>query len=454
MDVLRNIKICSKQIGPVKNENCKFTNRNLLFLFLLFPFFEVKNAFQYQGSSLSKLFDGKKDTFYRFLNNGRIKWRELLLEITLQLLKLVKDNTNIPEKDRGPKCLIVDDTDIPKTGMTTEFIGKVFSHKQHRFILGYKCQTLTVSDGKSQFIVNFSLHGEKGSREERPYGLTKKQLANRFASDTKGQAVQKRKAEYVSHKPEVLMDMVNDAVERGIEFDYLLADSWYITKKLCRFITSLKRRCNLLGMMKIGIKTLYKTELGTMTANELVRKMVFKKMDKTDAELGCRYCAIKAEFAGMPVKLFFIDRGHDKWYGLLSTDTSLSFGDAFKLYSRRWSIEVSFKDCKTHLKLGKCQSRSFAAQIASITLTFMQYNMLSFAKRFNSYETLGGLFADVVHGTVELSVTEKIWAMIKRIIKIVAELLSSEEPELLQALMDYDSYINKIADINKHLNAS
>ena len=33
--------------------------------------------------------------------------------------------------------------------------------------------------------------------------------------------------------------------------------------------------------------------------------------------------------------------------------------------------EVAYKDCKTLLNLGKCQSVHFAAQIASLTLTMM-----------------------------------------------------------------------------------
>ena len=70
----------------------------------------------------------------------------------------------------------------------------------------------------------------------------------------------------------------------------------------------------------------------------------------------------------------------------------MNFVRAFEFYERRWGIEVIFKECRGYLGLGKCQSRSYNAQIADTTLCFMMYQMLSLAKRFSEYETLGALF--------------------------------------------------------------
>ena len=55
-------------------------------------------------------------------------------------------------------------------------------------------------------------------------------------------------------------------------------------------------------------------------------------------------------------------------------------------------IQVVRELCGGYLGLGKCQSRSYNAQIADTTLCFMMYQMLSLAKRFSEYETLGALF--------------------------------------------------------------
>ena len=114
MRVMECINIRPGQTGTEKKENCKFTNVQVLNLLVLFPFFVVKNAYRYSGSSLSRLFSCEKDMFYRFMNDGDIKWRKLLYAMNLQLLRKISRSTEA-EHDK-PVCLIIDDTDAPKSG--------------------------------------------------------------------------------------------------------------------------------------------------------------------------------------------------------------------------------------------------------------------------------------------------------------------------------------------------
>ena len=109
----------------------------------------------------------------------------------------------------------------------------------------------------------------------------------------------------------------------------------------------------------------------------------------------------------------------------------------------RWSIEVSFHECKSLLNLGKCQCRDFGSQIASISLNVLQYNLLSYVKRFESYETIGGLFKEITAQTIELSITEKIWGLIQEIVSTIAKLFST----------DFDELLTNIINENKQLNA-
>jgi len=80
------------------------------------------------------------------------------------------------------------------------------------------------------------------------------------------------------------------------------------------------------------------------------------------------------------------------WNGIMTTNTELPFEQAYKIYSTRWSIKVFFKECKQNLGLGKYKSQDFDTQIAATTLCILQFNILSIAKRFSDYETLGELF--------------------------------------------------------------
>lgn len=98
-----------------------------------------------------------------------------------------------------------------------------------------------------------------------------------------------------------------------------------------------------------------------------------------------------------------------------------------------------FHECKSLLKLGKCQCRDFGSQIASISLNALQYNLLSCAKRFESYETIGGLFREITAKTIELSVTEKIWGLIQEIVASIAEALSTDFDELLTKIINQNN---------------
>jgi hypothetical protein len=56
------------------------------------------------------------------------------------MLKIIhkSDKINYLGKENKPKCLIIDDTDLPKTGRKMEWIGYIFSHVSRSYMLGFK----------------------------------------------------------------------------------------------------------------------------------------------------------------------------------------------------------------------------------------------------------------------------------------------------------------------------
>ena len=79
--MMESLTIQSKVVDAVKNPNCKFTFVLMVRPLILFPFFSVKNALDYEGSGLARLFSCKKDMFYRLMDNGRIDWRRHIYSI-------------------------------------------------------------------------------------------------------------------------------------------------------------------------------------------------------------------------------------------------------------------------------------------------------------------------------------------------------------------------------------
>ena len=155
-------------------------------------------------------------------------------------------------------------------------------------------------------------------------------------------------------------------------------------------------------------------------------------------------------FAGTTVRLFFSKRGRNGHRnGLLTTDLSLSFLKAYRTYATRWTTEVAYHDCKQLLDFGRCQSVHFSAQIASFTLTMMQYNILCTVKRFEAYETVGELFREATAGTLELSASDRIWELILDTILEIAEMISADASELLSVVIDANPKFHKLYQMYK-----
>lgn len=439
--VMESLTIQAKVVGSVKNPNCKFTSIQVVKLLMLFPFFSVKTASEYAESGLGKLFSCGKDMFYRLMNDGDIDWRRVICSVNRQLIGKISRRTDAKNVIR---CVIIDDTDLPKRGMKAEGLGKIFSHTAMKCILGFKAMFLCYTDGKTQLMLDSTIQAENGKNEDRPQGLTKKQKSAQYTKKRDdGDKVTTRKDEMFQSKIANAIKMLRRAIIEGVRFDYLLVDSWFTCAELIKFIHSRHFKCYFIGMIKMG-KTKYETSLGNLKASDIIGKLVKSKSVKYSRSIGYHYASIKATYAGIDVMLFFYRKGSGSWNALLSTDTSIDAKEAFRLYSRRWVIEVAHKEMKGLLNLGKCQCIDFAGQIASLSLCMLQYNILSCVKRFESYETIGGLFEKVTGDTVELSVAQRIWGLIVEVINVIAEYLSCDPFILIENVINNNKQINAV----------
>ena len=96
-------------------------------------------------------------------------------------------------------------------------------------------------------------------------------------------------------------------------------------------------------------------------------------------------------------------------------------------------------EAKRLLNIGKCQCRVFSSQIASISLCMLQYNILGYVKRYESYETIGGVFRDVTQASVELTVTEKIRGILIDALQTIAEAFHFDQDEMMRAIINNNS---------------
>jgi hypothetical protein len=451
--IIRSLKLNCKRFELSGSDRTIYGRGSVLTYLLLFPLFQLPNVRAFSQSILVKLFGGGKDVFYRLKNNEMIPWRSLHYRVTLQLIGLAKSRSS--EETTGLKCLIADDTDLPKTGRCIELIGRIWSHVSNGSILGFKGLFLGYHDGKSFFGLDFSLHGEKGKNEKKPYGLTPKQLKDRSSKRRSNLADgAKRKSEYFQKKTDNLLSMIRTAISKGIRFDYLLVDSWFVCDELISFVLGRKIKCHLLGMAKMG-RTRYDFNGQSYTAKELVEKMKRNKKTKRSRLLNVWYSIADVYYKGNYVRLFFCKTTHrGNWNVLLTTNTDLEFEEAYRIYSIRWAVEIFFKEAKNYLRLGKSQSQDFDAQIADTTICLMQYNILSLAKRLLDYESMGELFKKAGTETLELTVVEKIWGYLLELIALIADIFEIDMEEILNKIADGNQSITKIIKMKAALNAA
>ena len=293
-------------------------------------------------------------------------------------------------------------------------------------ILGFKAMFLCYTDGKTQLMVDATIQAETGKDASKPQGLTKKQKAAQYSKErNEEEKINTRKEEMFQSKIANAIKMIRRAIIEGIRFDYLLVDSWFPCAELLQFIHSRHLKCHLIGMIKMG-KTKYETALGDLCAPDIIKRLE------------------KAKDAGMDVQLFFYKKGNGSWNALITTDMGIDAKRAFELYARRWCIEVAHKEMKGLLNLGKCQCVDFAGQVAALSLCMIQYNILGTVKRFESYETIGGLFAEITGETVELTVVQRIWGLIIEVINVIAEFLSCDPFELTENVINNNHQIKAV----------
>jgi hypothetical protein len=137
----------------------------------------------------------------------------------------------------------------------------------------------------------------------------------------------------------------------------------------------------------------------------------------------------------------------------MTTNTELTFEQAYKIYSTRWSVEVLFKESKQHLGLGKCQAQDFDAQIAATTLCMLQYNLLSVVKRFNDYETLGELFRATQKDALKRTISEQIWLLIIELIAELSEILNIETEMSMEKIFSENEKLTKYLNFKNLLQA-
>lgn len=405
----------------------------LLHVLLIMPFVRMMNVWSMVQSGYNFLTEAQKDAFYRLKNNSGIDWRKVLYQFCKRFVTLTKTKGNAIGK--GIKCLIIDDSSLHKSGVKIEKMGKIWDHVLNKPVLGMKLLACTFWDGVSLLPLDFTLHREKGKNKKMPFGIKKRKLQKQYKKEREtSSAGAKRDKECDISKTAAAIQMIKRAVKHGFVPDYVLCDSWFFCFELLQVVKALKNgSVQLLAMCKMG-KINFEWMGKEYSAGQLLKHLAGKK--KRCRKINSYYIECTVTYQGVVLKLFFSRFSKsDKWRLLVTTDISLSYIKAIEIYQIRWSIEVMFKELKQYLQIEKCQSLDFDAQIADTSIRLIQYLILTFKKRFECYETLGGLFRHSQEMLQDMVLAERLWLLFLEIVKEIAEILEIDITELIEKMI-------------------
>ena len=405
----------------------------IMTLMMLLPFLLVNSVHNLFVSDFKRITEMKKDTIYRLKNNELVPWRSILYGVVKRFQTL----TN-PQKTVAPNsAFVVDDTTDSRVGSKIEKVSFVYDHVagQKGSKLGFKHLMLGWFDGTSFVPLDFSIHAEKPLRG--------KHRKAQYQKDCRpGSPGATRRKECSTDKISQAITMIKRAVKHGVKARYVLADSWFSSKGFIQAIRQIKQQAMhvVCGVRKDKRK--YGYQGTTLDAQGLLARLKQAGNASRCRRLNTRYFEVLVQYEGVgEVKLYFCRFPYAKeWRLFLSTDTSLSFVKMMELYTTRWTIEVFFKEMKQHLRLGRCQSRDFDAQIAHLTVSCIVYIFLAYLRRVEAYESLGRLFEGIVAELREKNVAERLWALFEELLQAVLSAVADSGPMDLQQFQRSPQY--------------
>ena len=391
-----------------------------------------------------------KNCFYRLLARPEMDWRILLLSMARRFHSIVHKEK--AEETNAPKCYIIDDTTVSKTGLHFEGLSRVFDHVLGKCVLGYKLLILAFFDGRSTYTVDLSIHRESGKKGD--YSLSREERSMQFHKERiEGKPDNERFKELDTKKSDNVVRMIERAYKGGIRAAYALMDTWFVKAPLVCAVRKIGGGAiHVVGRLAMG-KDRYAVGSRRYNVHELIA--LHEREAVVCRKYKCMYFEQRVMMGDTCVKIFFIRVGRNKnWDAIVTTDTHMKFVKAFEIYQIRWNIEVLIKECRQYLGLGSYQGTDFDEQIADCTLCLMTHMVLTLGQRFNEYEALGELFRATRREMFELTQWRRTLEIIKNLLNVLAINLCINVADTMEDLMQGTQVISELEAILNILSPS
>ena len=251
-----------------------------------------------------------------------------------------------------------------------------------------------------------------------------------------------RKIEITKGMNTLAIEMIQRALDNGVDADYLLVDSWYAKPNFIK-------EANTLGMPVIArlannkLIWNFKGKYKTLNAIYDSLKNIRHKYSGKYGKISYKYFDVIVEHSTLgKVKLVFLHTGKDLLV-FISTDITIKADEIIATYKKRWNIEQGYKDLRSLFGLGKEENRIYEALIAKITLSMFAYNIVSYINRIkHEPQTLGELFRDLECELETLAISMQLFIQILTKICEIGNVVK-ENKDLLQIIAVLSTYTQK-----------
>jgi len=292
------------------------------------------------------------DNLHHFISNSKWDWKN----ITNKMVEMIKENKHLKPLPTG--WLVIDDVLIDKTGKHIEKVGKFFDHSENKYLDYAHC------------LVQLWYTDARGIG----YPLTMEMYIKHSLVEDKDQ---------FKTKHLIAKELVKWAIGKGLDFQGVLFDGWYLNNDLIDFI-----------------EENHKTWISRMKSNRLIRvkgknisvseyRDSLTEKDFTESAIKDRKfrfhskCFPVKSLNNNKTRLVFVqeyDWKKKTWTKIVIIATNQITWHSNKIiksYLLRWSIEVFFRDSKQHLGLGSYQMRKLTGIkrhwcLVSLAYVFLQ----------------------------------------------------------------------------------
>ena len=430
--VFKELKIDKLLRSANIRKRCGVPVDKVIFDFFHIPFLMLTTVFLFVRGQFEEAAD--KNVYYRFLENANYNWHLFLLSLSVQ----VNEKIDIVASQSTTKFFVIDDTIVAVSGKLIECASYIFDHVIGKSVLGFQKLVLGVYAGDRFIPVGQKICAGK----KRP---GKKSKAKKYAKTPKSDRIHpespgaKERGWLEKNKLEKSLDLLKEAKKKIKGVDYVLFDSWFCFNSFIIKVKSLGIDviCQLKNMPKAN-KYSYKGK--SYSLKELYcyfAKPKMRMVKKQGHKRAVLTVGLKGEDVQMKV-VFVLNEGEKKWHAFSSTDTKLSANKILGHYSKRWSIEVFFKNCKQYLNYGKEQMSNIDSIIASDALAFLRYSVLTylaFKENNRFYEVLEKTRGHRKVITYGARLMQYFLNKLKYIIDMVCELIKENKKEEAMAVL-------------------